>query len=550
MNENQNASSQRMYIEAFDRISQAAKGSKLKPELFEKLDEPLNLLREELELTPAQSVFIAVLLNKEDFEASLNRVAEYLKCSNLRLFNLLEEVKELQDRQILFRFKASYERKVLYQVNEEFFSVIDGTIPYAQWKAKPRTKATTGDFFDELKRLYELLDDGLEPKRFRKMATGLFRQNTHLGFVSRLSKILEDTELYEAELLAVLTVANRLVNHNDDRADLDDLSDVWKDTTAVYRVLSKDLTNGKGILFEKKILEPGNDGGLFNLTYFRFTAAAKKELLYELGTYEAHEKPKNTALISASLIQSKELFFHEFVQTRIDELTRLLSKDNLSEIQERMKEAGFRFGLNCLFYGTPGTGKTEAALQIAKETGRDILKIDFGRLKSAWVGESEKNVKDVFDEYRDICQNASTTPILLFNEADAIFGLREERAEKAVEKMENTIQNIILEEMESLQGILFATTNLAQNLDPAFERRFLYKVRFDKPDLLTRARIWSVLIPELSSFESSELAEAYDFTGGQIENVARLYMINKLLFKESLSRLETIEGYCRSELLA
>ena len=112
-------------------------------------------------------------------------------------------------------------------------------------------------------------------------------------------------------------------------------------------------------------------------------------------------------------------------------------------------------------------------------------------------------------------------PILLFNEADAIFGIRQEGAERAVDKMENSIQNIILQEMEDLDGILIATTNLTTNLDKAFERRFLYKIRFEKPSVEAKVAIWRTMIPSLSETEAERLATEFDFSGGQIENIAR-----------------------------
>lgn len=98
-----------------------------------------------------------------------------------------------------------------------------------------------------------------------------------------------------------------------------------------------------------------------------------------------------------------------------------------------------------------------------------------------WVGESEKNIKGIFDDYKKEVKQLAKAPILLFNEADAIIGKRQVGAERAVEKMENSIQNIILQEIEQLDGILIATTNLAENMDKAFERRFLYKIQFEKP---------------------------------------------------------------------
>ena len=89
-----------------------------------------------------------------------------------------------------------------------------------------------------------------------------------------------------------------------------------------------------------------------------------------------------------------------------------------------MKEKGFRNGFACLFYGLPGTGKTETVYQLARKTGRNIMVVDVPQLKSMWVGQSEKNVKALFDRYREQVKRAKLTPILLFNEADAIIGKR------------------------------------------------------------------------------------------------------------------------------
>ena len=106
-------------------------------------------------------------------------------------------------------------------------------------------------------------------------------------------------------------------------------------------------------------------------------------------------------------------------------------------------------------------------------TGRDLIQVNVSEVKSMWVGESEKNIKGIFDDYKQKVKQSVKAPILLFNEADAIIGKRQVGAERAVEKMENSIQNIILQEIEQLDGILIATTNLAENMDKAFERRFL-----------------------------------------------------------------------------
>jgi len=134
----------------------------------------------------------------------------------------------------------------------------------------------------------------------------------------------------------------------------------------------------------------------------------------------------------------------------------------------------------------------------------------------------------------------------LFNEADAIFGIRKSGAEGAVDKMENSLQNIILQEMEDLKGILIATTNLTENLDKAFERRFLYKVKFSNPSVDVKCQIWNAMMPELPEADAHYLAEKFDFSGGQIENVVRKKTIQSIL-SGSEPAIEELLRYCCEE---
>lgn len=212
-----------------------------------------------------------------------------------------------------------------------------------------------------------------------------------------------------------------------------------------------------------------------------------------------------------------------------------------------MLKAGMRPGFCCIFYGAPGTGKTETVYQLARQTGRDIMRVDVDKIKSCWVGESEKNIKILFDRYRSICKNSERAPILLFNEADAVLGVRMEGAARAVDKMENSIQNIILQEMESLEGIMIATTNLTANLDKAFERRFLYKIRYDKPTTEARAKIWQIMLPALTDGDAATLAGMFDLSGGEIENIARKQLVNSILSGADVVDLPAIIEICRHE---
>jgi len=202
-----------------------------------------------------------------------------------------------------------------------------------------------------------------------------------------------------------------------------------------------------------------------------------------------------------------------------------------------------------ILYGEPGTGKTESVYQLAKETGRGIIHVNISETKSKWFGESEKKIKEVFTKYERICKRVSVKPILLFNEADAIFGKRKVVGSNSVDQTENTIQNIILEEMEKLEGILIATTNLATNLDPAFERRFLFKIRFGKPSLEVNERIWRSKLEWLDVEGARRLAASYGFSGGEIDNVVRKVAMEEVLTGVRPG-LEGLRGFCEAERLS
>jgi SpoVK/Ycf46/Vps4 family AAA+-type ATPase len=165
------------------------------------------------------------------------------------------------------------------------------------------------------------------------------------------------------------------------------------------------------------------------------------------------------------------------------------------------------------------------------------------------MGKAKKKIKEIFDNYRHAVENSKTTPILLFNEADAVIGKRKinNGNNRSIDQTENTIQNIILQEMENLNGILIATSNLAQNMDNAFERRFLYKIKFEKPSLENRAGIWQSLLPDLPENEAAELSKRFELSGGQIENIARKVEVDWIT-EGKKTDIAVLAQYCKDEL--
>lgn len=247
-------------------------------------------------------------------------------------------------------------------------------------------------------------------------------------------------------------------------------------------------------------------------------------------------------------IAPKSLYFNPQEQEQVKHLTSILKPRKFASIQRRLDALNMRKGFACLFYGGPGTGKTETVLQIARQTGRDIMQVEIAGLRGKMVGESISNVKRVFNTYRELCEVSDVAPILFFNEADGIFTKRSLVTDYYCEKEENAMQNVILQEMENLEGILIATTNLMSNLDNAFERRFLYKIEFNKPTTEVKAKIWSSMLGNIRRKDALHLATQFDISGGQIENIARKCTVDYIL-SGKYANLSQLEDYCRAEII-
>lgn len=247
-------------------------------------------------------------------------------------------------------------------------------------------------------------------------------------------------------------------------------------------------------------------------------------------------------------IKSKHLYFEDTLQYKIDNITSILDKKNFINYQRKLKSKNLPVGITAIFYGKSGTGKTESVYQIAKKTNRDIMMVDLSQMRSKWFGESEKLVKKVFDDYRRLAEYATLKPILFINEADGLISKRMEfkNNNSTVDQTLNLIQNIILQELEVFEGILFATTNLTANLDSAFERRFLFKVEFNNPIPEASQKIWKSKLPELSQSQIALLASKYNLSGGEIENITRKYIIDNIIGNQSLEFDRLLE-YCNSE---
>lgn len=306
----------------------------------------------------------------------------------------------------------------------------------------------------------------------------------------------------------------------------------------------REIKEGNHILIKRDLVEvEGN--GIFDGASLSLTDSGK-ELFFgeDLQFYES--KVSDIDMILPEKISEKRLFFEANLQRQLSMLGDSLAEDNYKSLCQRLADNNLPSGVAVLLYGNPGTGKTESVMQIARATGRAIVHVDISATKTCWFGESEKLIKEVFAKYRRLCEKSKIKPILLFNEADAVFSKRKDSNSSSVAQTENAIQNIILEEMERLEGILIATTNLAENLDKAFERRFLFKIRFDRPTVEAKRNIWLDKLRSLSADEATMLAERYDFSGGEIDNITRKVVMTEVL-EGTRPTIESIVKLCNEE---
>ena len=285
---------------------------------------------------------------------------------------------------------------------------------------------------------------------------------------------------------------------------------------------------------------------MFSEASMKLTEKGRKLFLENDFELFADEKEKDKKLIYPEDIPEKSMFYSEELSRQLNLLKENLQEERFAELQKRLEAQSLPKGVAAIFHGLPGTGKTETAMQIARATGRPVCHVDIASSKSCWFGESEKLIKRIFTNYAEQCKKSKLKPILLFNEADALFAKRKDSNFSNVAQTENTIQNIILEEMEKLDGILIATTNLVSNLDSAFARRFLFKVEFGQPTAEAKQSIWKSKLEWLADEDCRTLATKFDFSGGEIDNIVRKVVMEEVLHG-TRPTLAEIEELCRHE---
>ncbi|AEF84252.1 ATPase, AAA family [Treponema primitia ZAS-2] len=482
-------------------------------------------------ITPTQAALFTLLLDECGNGAiSINTIADKIKCGRIQFLKYLDDFEALEQKHLIRPEKDWEDFSSKRSGGSSFPSysipldVIKALRAEKEYRYAPYSSLTPEEFFETAGELLESFRNStITRNSLESELKILLNSNQKINFVKGIKTL-------SIRINATVLLLFFCCSYIEDKENISfkTLQSIFKHLGR--RILATKFRNRDNQLFETGLIENECDRGMADTEYYKLTPKAREVFLADINLKEKSKQSRN--LIKAETLKPRDLFYNEKTDRCIKELGSLLREENFAAIKQRFAEKNLRSGFTCIFTGAPGTGKTETVYALARETGRDIMLVDISETKSMWFGESEKRIKEIFDRYHGLIKGRGLTPILFFNEADAVLGKRQELGEvrRGPAQTENAIQNIILQEMEDLAGgILIATTNMADNLDKAFERRFLYKIEFEKPDIRAKTAIWKSNLPGLTEVHAETLAQRFDFSGGQIENIIRKETVSSLL---------------------
>ena len=534
-------------LDKLERLIELAQGCKLEDKFFKRHKSLIESVAADLEVTPEEAVMLSPFISDSESNLNTREITDYFSCSPITTMRKTENLKTLLRRRYLRRRSSFHGGSPAYQLSEKAKAAFcsNQSLPIVN-----TVNLSADEFMKHFTRLVREAGHSsqIDGEELYYETMELLENNPQLSITRNIINL----RVYHPDKVYLLYFCKRLVVDHQTRVPLGQLEFLSIDDLEDEFPMM--MENGLHPFIKEGLLTPAGQDGLLSANVFQLTDKARKLFLSEYdipAAVDEVDEDEHSDILSCNDIKPKALFYSAEDQGQIDTLQHLLEDEQLQAIRERLEKANLRKGFNCLFYGTPGTGKTETALQLARMTGRDIMQVDISSIRDKWYGETEKIVKSIFESYAQRVKKSKRIPILLINEADAVLSVRTSVGgnNPTLEKTENAIQNILLQAMEDIDGIMIATTNLTCNLDSAFDRRFLYKVEFHQPSVEAKTHIWQSFIPDLAEADANVLARSYDFSGGQIENIARKVMVDHLLFGGTPD-LNHIEELCSKEQIA
>jgi len=485
------------------------------------------------------TVIVARQIGKNEDEVSISDITSHLDINGLEGMPFYEICEKMVEKQYL---EQTYSRfgNTEYKVTE---SIID-SIRHNDASLNINNKKEPIDQYEFCKQASELVHNLENLVRLKEAIGQLESKNLQLEFIIKL----RDMCFSLTDRILFYEIANDCIK-GDDSSISSTCEDVFCGNKRLEIDAMKSLKDESHILIQNNFVELCADS-FFDHSEMTLSDNGKEFLFGEdKVVFMKGKKNNDKRLLDSSNIPVRELFYDKDLKSDIDFIEKSIDPDEFKKLQERLTAKAMNKGVAILFYGAPGTGKSETVMQLARRTGRKVYHVDISASKTCWYGESEKLIKSIFTTYKKMCKEESLTPILLFNEADALLGKRRTNINGSCDQTDNAIQNILLEEMEQLEGIMIATTNFEGNLDAAFERRFLMKVNFRKPSVESKEAIWHYKLPTLPAADCRTLAIRYDLSGGEIDNVVRKITMTEVL-QGTTPTIEALCTLCEKERLS
>ena len=536
---------QKTILKAIDAIHQCATGSKLNLDKYNPVEAEINQVSNYFAITEMESIILATVISLSILdEIEIKELVSFYEMENLAFLSHHSAFTNLVDRSIIDKRKNLRHSKEYYSAKKNIIDFILRNEPIpSELIQKTNKEESFHEFLGDIDKLSVLKDDGeIEYNQFLYEFKQLFKKYSNYRLVTFAEKNLDPIEsfiFFDVIIDAIAVGENNFASSL--QSTVNDFTDNKRDTITFVTTFLEGRTKLNKLNLIKK-----DNNEFSNQHRVQLTEKALNMLLELEGIKIGYTRDKNEKLIYPDKIQKVSLLYNPAEKENLEPLIKSMPTTTFAKLQKALHQKKMPIGVTALLYGSPGTGKTETVFQLAKRYNRPIFKVDISETKSMWFGESQKLVKKIFTDYYTYKKEEKICPILLFNEADAIIGKRKSAGATSTADTENAIQNILLDELENFDGILFATSNLVDNLDSAFERRFLFKIRFEAPSPENAAKIWYSKLPSLSKKEAIRLGATFKFSGGEMENIARKCLMEEIIFSKKID-FNKILFFCENE---
>lgn len=531
-------------ILALETIYKTAEKSELKLDVFASIPVEIKRVCDYFEVNTIEAILLATCFVKSCFNAvELPEIIKHFGLENHSFLIYLENFNLLTFKSIVIKTENRNSENN-YKLSQHIYDYIlaQKSIPKELLEIKIKEN-TFSEFLSDMDILSNLKDDEkINYYYFIQKLKDLLNANIHFKLTEFAIKNLElvDSFVFFDTILDAMNCGENDFNTSL-QSTVDDFYERKRDSFKyINNFLEEKTTLNLLDLIEK------DSNSFSNRHRIQLTQKAVSMLKEWEGISLEFVEKKDKRLIYHDQIQKRNLFYNSAEELQLEPIKKSFSNTAFTILQSRLKSKNMSAGITVLLYGSPGTGKTETVYQLAKKHNRPIFKVEISETKSMWFGEIQKLVKKIFTDYYNFKKTQKICPILLFNESDAIIGKRKSAGSSSVSDTENAIQNVLLEELENFDGILFATSNLVANLDSAFERRFLFKVKYENPSTENAAKIWRSKLPILSENEALQLASQFSYSGGEMENIARKSIMDEIVFGTK-PNFERILSFCENE---